>query len=428
MCDVPGAMSVSKTIFPENAELFPTIASAMQHQLGLPPGSDKVSPPAGRRYKLWEMEPELHCSVIGTCVPVPELRRIYRRIKGEATKTLGDYEIHGLFVHRAAEASVGIRLLQKFLERTYQASIQRFKSCETEAELGVLWKQAMDNGQVAGAYWALLSHARVTPALVNRAFGEVHMLSHLAGHEAQADQRRLQNLAQARDAQRQRLEVKAKQVQQLQCEHEQVRTALRKYRCELKVQTKARRALQQELDSLKQQTGLNALYKRIGELEIQLARAEQRTQDEAQQREALNDENARLREQLSEQRRERSALSARLAELLEGSAAPCGRRQDLCGRCILYVGGRGRIQPRFQHLVTRMNGRYLHHDGGLEDGVKRLPELLAQADVVLCPLDCVSHNAVDEIKSFCKRESKPVILLRRSSLAAFNSALDEIAA
>ena len=42
-----------------------------------------------------------------------------------------------------------------------------------------------------GPYWALMTHPRSTPALMVRAFGEVHMLSHLAGATNRADIRRL---------------------------------------------------------------------------------------------------------------------------------------------------------------------------------------------------------------------------------------------
>ncbi len=54
--------------------------------------------PFGRRPKLWQLKQELHCTVIGTCVPIRELRAIYRRVRGPAAKTPSDYELHHLFV------------------------------------------------------------------------------------------------------------------------------------------------------------------------------------------------------------------------------------------------------------------------------------------------------------------------------------------
>jgi hypothetical protein len=97
-----------------------------------------------------------------------------------------------------------------------------------------------------------------------------------------------------------------------------------------------------------------------------------------------------------------------------------------CARLRQHVGGQVRARVWFRRLVEQLNGRYLHHDGGKKTGRRRLPALLQQANIVLCPLDQVSHSAVGEIKTLCQREAKPVMLLRSASLAAFNVALNEI--
>jgi len=49
-------------------------------------------------------------------------------------------------------------------------------------------------------------------------------------------------------------------------------------------------------------------------------------------------------------------------------------------------------------------------------------------EAVLCPLDCISHSAVKRIKHFCKRHQKTLVLLPRSSLAAFSRGLTEVVA
>jgi hypothetical protein len=47
---------------------------------------------------------------------------------------------------------------------------------------------------------------------------------------------------------------------------------------------------------------------------------------------------------------------------------------------------------------------------------------------VLCPLDCVSHDAANRVKQFCKRHGKQLVLLPTASLAAFTRVLNELAA
>ena len=91
---------------------------------------------------------------------------------------------------------------------------------------------------------------------------------------------------------------------------------------------------------------------------------------------------------------------------------------DLCGRRIAYVGGRAGAVSHFRALVESLNGRFSHHDGGIDDNIARLGGVLNQADVVLCPVDCVSHGACLKAKTFCKQAAKPFVPLRTAGLSS----------
>ena len=118
-------------------------------------------------------------------------------------------------------------------------------------------------------------------------------------------------------------------------------------------------------------------------------------------------------------------VSAEVCENCEGCSEGACPKFDLCGRTILYVGGRTKLCNRFRALVEDCNGEFLHHDGGLHDKkMSRLGKLLGQADIVLCPIDCISHNACLKIKRHCKENDKPLSLLRRSSVSAFARGLE----
>ena len=96
---------------------------------------------------------------------------------------------------------------------------------------------------------------------------------------------------------------------------------------------------------------------------------------------------------------------------------------DLSGRRVAYVGGRDAAVRHFRALVERANGQFAHHDGGLEDGAQRLDRVLTRADLVLCPVDCVSHGACLRAKTFCKRTAKPFVPLRGASLSSLAAGL-----
>ena len=96
---------------------------------------------------------------------------------------------------------------------------------------------------------------------------------------------------------------------------------------------------------------------------------------------------------------------------------------QLEGRCILYVGGRCQLLPHLRARATSCNASLLHHDGGQEESLHALGRLVDRADVVLCPIDCVSLQACLKVKGLCRRRAKPFVPLRSSSATCFTRAI-----
>jgi hypothetical protein len=47
-----------------------------------------------------------------------------------------------------------------------------------------------------------------------------------------------------------------------------------------------------------------------------------------------------------------------------------------------------------------------------------------RADIVVCPVDCVSHDACLRVKSMCKQRGKPFLPLRNAGASSFHRALN----
>ncbi|MBK3775493.1 DUF2325 domain-containing protein [Azospirillum brasilense] len=92
---------------------------------------------------------------------------------------------------------------------------------------------------------------------------------------------------------------------------------------------------------------------------------------------------------------------------------------DLGGRAILYVGGRTKSLPHLRAAVETRNGCLLHHDGGFEQTTRCLEGLVERADVVVCPIDCVSHDACLRVKGLCRRMGKPFVPMRSAGATSF---------
>ena len=380
------------------------------------------------RKRIWELEHYYFCSVIGTCLSPSELRRLVKKSRMNTTGITTDYELHQLVVNSVGEETARIaQQVTRHLDKKYKAAIQASLKLESSRELETYWKRESKTTSLHGAYWALITHPLASSHLCQSAYGHVHMLSHLLGESV-------------RD-QEQKITVLKKQ-------HDMLETRYRKSLLDNRERLKNKNS---EIESLKRQIANQpsevpdndkSLKLRIAAedltalLNMERLKCE-RVEDELQ---LARSATARLQDKLSEMRDQLDVYRSRetfrdedvnaINEAPEEVCNDIGDEElinsDLCGRCILYVGGRTRQCGRFKQIVQKRNGKFIHHDGGLEDTNNRLDAILAKADAIMCPLDCVSHNAINKAKKYCKNRGKPLIFLEKSSLAAFEAGLGKV--
>ena len=389
---------------------------------------------AKRRKKLWELEDQFHCSLVGTCLDLAELRRFGKKVGISSEVLANDYRLHTVFVGIVGEKSGAARVLGKHLDRKYRQQIRSLADCEDEAALRMAWKVAVDAGDVAGTYWALLTHPETTEGIKYKVYGEVHMLSHLSGASVRVNMERMRQLRRRVRELDDELQVQRREnlrvVDDKNRELQRLHTSLSEMKKQMSVmrQQLARWEEGKVMESVCQgdEAHMSRLQARLERAEAEAKKWQTLAESWWEQRE----EQLCLVEQAV---KERDALEHQLEQLLApdcdhcSNAASCDRNLDLCNRRILFVGGRNRQCAHFRALVEKGNGCFLHHDGGLEESGHRLAALLNRADAVLCPLDCISHDAVNRIKRDCKRYGKPLKLLPQASLAAFSQGLQEVA-
>lgn len=393
--------------------------------------------PSRKRRKLWELRRQLHCPVIGTCLDIDAWRRI-ARTQGVAVEAMTDYAVHLHLVASSEHRNALSRAAQKALERTHGGLVRRFTRARSRDQLESLWQQTLHEGDVPGGFWALVTHPLCDTRLTHSAYEEIHMLSHQIGAGQRADLRKLQDarseiqrLRQELDAQqhrhRQAIDNRDRRLRQLQA---QVATAQEEGRL-----AKAREAgAIQRLKSL----GGTRLQERVTAYARRARAADQRAErlraEVKDWRDACDLANRRANA-LAREAHEQSAQRQALERLLNPGANACDGCSasgppgcpNLCGRRILCVGGRSQVIEHYRELVARCNGEFEHHDGGIEDKPQRLNSLLSSADVVICTIDCVSHDAYNRSKRFCKRYAKPCVLLRSSGVSTFARALEQVA-
>lgn len=408
------------------------VDSAGRLRARAPNAASAVTDSTGRRKKFWDLPAKFHCPIVGTCLSLDELRRLARKAGIEVGTS--DYETHHTLVHLAGERGYPARLLQKALERKFAASIKRASICANARSLRDFWERTLAQGDIAGGFWAVLTHPIGDTPLLERVFGDVHMRSHIAGHARGAADRELPR-------QQQRIAM--------------LETALARASAAMREHTKARErdaaaASHQARRSAQLEQALAAAHARIAEFETGAMFADLRERNaalsaalrQATQR-ALDAERAHdraLRQTPSLPKAQRPPMHVSVAPTADTPAvatrcaSDCPARAtsdcpgaDLCGQRILYVGGRERQLAHFRALVARRNGELLHHDGGRHESSAQLDALIRAADAVLCPIECVSHDACRRIKRLCKREHKPFVPLRSASLTGFADGLRVVA-
>ena len=380
-----------------------------------------VAPAPGvpRRTKIWDLSGHIHCSIIGTCLSTGELRQIL--LKGSpAAEGASDHELHSLGVQLAGQRDGLAKLLHKALDRRHRVTLNRFDKAATVDEVRALWREAARNGDIPGAYWAAVTHPASTSGLVREIFGDVHMLSHLVGAANRADIRRLK---------------------ELETENAELRDKLGRQQARLHEGITSRDARIQDLTALlarqiadesrrSDETGHEAaLDELVGDLERRL-RSESGRRAALQERfDRLSDELGRARARAAAAERREEALREELesVEASLGLARPDGKPTAppacLAGRSVLYVGGRPDSVGHLRALGERFGVRILHHDGGVDDRSGLLAGAISRADVVMFPVDCVSHDAVATVKRLCRQTLKPYVPLRSAGMGSFVAAL-----
>lgn len=396
-----------------------------------------------KRYKIWELEDRFHCSIIGTCLTLKELRQLTDKIDTRAY-TLEDYDLHIAFVGSIGQRGPASIVVNKYLDKKYQRHIDQATRAKTELARLQLWEQAVANGEVAGTYWALTTHPEATTELLFHIFGEVHMLSHLLGGSVRVDMQELHRLKQRNQQIEQRLKAasdiahktingKEQEIQQLQAQL----LKLKQENTALLADSHALAELQANPLHAKLQSQFDKLTASHEHLQRRLERAEANAAIWQQRATEASSRTQTLAQQLDDLMPEKQALETTLATLLaiqhpsDGVDDCCNclnPKADLCGQCVLYVGGRNGQHSHFRQLVEHYNGRFIYHDGGREDSYQQLANTVCRADVVLCPLDCVSHAAMYTVRQHCEDHAKKIIFIPHASLSSFNRGLSEVIA
>ncbi len=387
--------------------------------------------PLSRR-KLSEINPDFYCSIIGTCLSLEEARKLLQDELQLNLHDRKDYVVHELAVKRLASSQRFRNKIQSFLDHKYPSDIYRCSQAAAQGSLEEYWDNCFSRGDLSGAYWAVFTSGKATNELLSKVFGGVHMQSHLAA---------------TREREKNHMLISRQQtIAELQETIEDYRGKLADCRTEVKQQSallrqeeKANKKIRRQLD-----TTIKELEREKGSVSADLknknAKLESKLSYSTMKNRQLLEEIAELRNVIDLKRNTETAQDDDAAALSATamSAAPqryvscpedCAFKDscDLKSREILLVGGRLAMVPHCKILVESFNGSFSFHDGGKEHSAKTLKPMVNSADIVICAIDCVSHNAVHCVKNACADCAKHIVMLKSSAITSFRRELVTVA-
>jgi hypothetical protein len=389
---------------------------------------------------IWD-HADYHCPIIGTCLSTTELRKLATRVGLTLPENATDYALHGVFVTLVKQSGTPTKIVQRFLDRKFKRQLKRFARAATDEAIWALWTEMADAGDIPGAFWSAMRHPGISERMLAQIYGEVHMLSHLVGASTRADLRRLTEMQakaiRLENALAERKTVLREAVAVWKRRTLAVERDLAAERAKREKVERERLSLRELLESrsiAELERDRDALAKQLEQFQDRAVEAEAQSRRQAVIIEANYREEAYLRSMLAEREREVEALEL---AVLDGPRAlpPCGGTCDnpaacpcphLRGKCVLYVGGRSGLKGHYKSLCKRFGCELLHHDGGLEQSPHHLQQLLSRADAVVCPVDCVSHDACTLVKRLCRNTMKPMLFARSSGLSSLASSLAEL--
>lgn len=392
------------------------------------PGNPPQSRPGTqRRARLAELDGHLHCSIIGTCLSTQELRKLVPKFTNLDRREASDLEIHHAAVELAIEGGACAKALHKSLDEHYATAIRRFEQAGDDVELLKLWDEALKNGDIPPAYWALMTHRHATLPVRQKAFGDLHMLSHLVGAANRADIRRLVALEEENAALKEKIERQQNRLHELGAKRDASIAALNAQIAQLSAN--AARQIPADADAAALAAEAQQLRERLRDADQRVAlhtsrreAAEQRVLQEQDAAQALRRSHDQALALLKLVQGECDALERATVDAAGATQGAGARRASLDsvqGKRIVYVGGRPGSNAALKRLVDTAGGELLLHDGGLEDRKGLLAAALPGADIVVFPVDCIDHDSMNTLKRVCERHQIDYHPLRTASVASF---------
>ncbi len=388
---------------------------------------------------IWEIETHFRCPVIGAVLSVEKHRQILKKC-GYNVKEMKPYEYHQQVMSKLFEennVSIKVNNYLRSKARKYMVAVQG----KSEAEVRTLWKEQSLIGNVGPLMYALVSFEDSSAELIHEVYGEVHMQAHANMTQIYDIRQKLATADEIILREKKKAARKREEIKQLV---ETQKTNLEKIGCLEKENREQRKTIHISATHPDSDQGakkaITLLEQAVIELESMLKLKDEKIRVTEREKRALQIEVFSVQREKELFENQMQALIDAFdtfsiqdsSEHLDCSPGNCSSedclrekcaRYQLCAKRVFMIGGMTKMKPYYKGIVEKAGGRFDYHDGYLKSTAANLEARVKRSDLVICPVNCNSHNACIKVKKLCNLHNTQLKILSSSSLTAITHAL-----
>lgn len=388
---------------------------------------------------IWEIESQFRCPVIGAVLSVEKHKQILVRC-GYKTSGMKPYEYHQCIMSRLFEennVSVKVNNYLKSKARKYMLAVQG----KSEKQIRELWEDQFEKGNVGPLMFAIVSYEDTPIELLQDVYGQVHMLAHANMVQIYDTRKQLVFAREGVAREKTRSKRQKEEIRQLVANNKGILKNNQQLEQKNKELTRQLRAIKaasghdqsMDMDGRRQN-------ERVKQLEAELFDRDEKLRVKEREKRSLQIEYFSLKQEKEVVEEQMTLLIDGLNALSltkdsshcncsepscmgEACAGESCERYRLCAKRIFMVGGITKMKPYYRDIVEKAGGKFDYHDGYLKSTSGNLEARVKRSDLVICPVNCNSHNACLRVKKLCHRHNKQLKILSSSSLSAITQAL-----
>ncbi|MFN2358131.1 MAG: DUF2325 domain-containing protein [Desulfotignum sp.] len=396
---------------------------------------------------IWDIPDFLKCPVAGAMLSVEKHRSILKKC-GYDVKPMKPYEYHQKIMLKLGGENNVSQKVNNFIRNQSARQMARIAGM-TEQEIRKLWAEHLVTGDVGPLFYAIVSHKKTSPELLADVAGEVHMQAHANMTEIFTIRRQLDIMVERLDREKEKLAEKSRALKEMGKARKADTAAMGLLKARNRELTARMQTLRPDpATRAKNNAEKNRFAEKIQALTVKREQESNAHQALVRQHKALQIEMFSTRSELELVKKEFHALVSGwqpcstpvCGNPAEDTAqdtcntetctkSPCTRDScasyRLCAKRIFLVGGITKMRAFYKEVVENAGGEFHYHDGYMKNASTNLEAKVKRCDLVLCPVNCNSHNACRKVKQLCNRHKKPLKILSSSSLFAVSQALLE---